>query len=116
MAADKNIKTVPNQKIITINKLKCDKADKTNLYTVNRLDGIDQAAELLQSKVGYKLYIYLAKNQNNYKFALSSADFTRWSGCSLTAYNTAINELIEHGYLRKEDNNNYIFYDYVKEC
>ena len=110
-----DIKSVPNQKIITVNKLSCSKEDKTKLYTVNRLDGINQAAAKLQSKAGFKLYMYFAKNQDTYKFALSSTDFTQWSGCSLTAYNTAIKELIDLGYLIADSGNNYIFYDYIKE-
>lgn len=109
------IKTVPNQKTITISKLSCNKEDKKKKYTVNRLDGINQAAEKLQSKAGFKLYIYFAKNQEAYKFALSSTDFKNWSGCSSTAYNTAIKELIDAGYLVEESKNHYRFYDYVKE-
>lgn len=38
------IKSVPNQKIIEIKKLKCDKNDKSKIYTVNRIEGINQAA------------------------------------------------------------------------
>ena len=115
MKKQADIKSVPNQKIVTVNKLICSKEDKTKLYTVNRLDGINQAAAKLQSKAGFKLYIYFAKNQDTYKFALSSSDFCSWSSCSLTAYNTAIKELIDAGYLVAESGNNYIFYDYVKE-
>lgn len=112
MPKEQTFKTVPNQKIITVSKLSCSKEDKTKLYTVNRLDGISQAAARLQSKCGFKLYMYFSKHQDKYTFALSSADFTQWSGCSMTAYNTAINELIEQGYLVAENGNNYKFYDY----
>lgn len=59
--------------------------------------------------------MYFAKNQDTYKFALSSTDFCGWSSCSLTAYNTAIKELIDAGYLVAEGGNNYIFYDYINE-
>lgn len=59
--------------------------------------------------------MYFAKNQDTYKFALSSTDFCSWSSCSLTAYNTAIKELIDVGYLVAESGNNYIFYDYINE-
>jgi hypothetical protein len=57
-----NIKSVPNQKVIVVNKLPCDKGDKSKRYTVNRLEGIEQAAKLLQSKCGFKLYMYFSKN------------------------------------------------------
>ena len=60
--------------------------------------------------------MYLAKNQNNYSFALSSSDFCQWSGLGITAYNTAFTELKEQGYLvpkdsGKEKETRFIFYD-----
>ena len=87
--------TVPNQRTITVNK---EKTDKSHRYTANNLDALDEAARRLQSKGGFKLYMYLAKNQNNYSFALSSADFCAWSGLGITAYNSAFEELREQGY------------------
>lgn len=108
---------VPNQRIITVSKAECSKKE---LYTMNNLKAIDKAAIDLQSKGGFKLYIYLAKNQNNYSFNLSSKHFLEWSGLGYTAYTTAFNELIEKGYLVKSnksigDNNKYTFYDIPKE-
>lgn len=105
------MKLVANQREIKVNK---SATDKTNLYTVNNLEALDEAAFLLQSKAGFKLYMYIAKNQHNYTFALSSKDFCGWSGCGMTAYRAAFQELIEQGYLiPKEDNTQtkYIFYD-----
>jgi hypothetical protein len=115
MPKQNEIKTVPNQKVVSVCKLPCDKKDKSKKYTVNRLEGIDQAAKELKSKAGFKLYIYLAKNQHDFKIALSSADFCSWSSCALTAYNTAVEELIEKGFLKQESGNNYIFYDYSEK-
>ena len=107
---DKIIKTVPNQRVIRINK---SPTDKKNLYTTINLSAIDTAAGLLLSTAGFKLYIYLAKNQNKYTFALSSKDFMEWSGCGKTAYTTAFNELVKQGYLirSKTQINHYSFYD-----
>lgn len=105
--------TVPHQRTITVSK---EKTDKANRYTANNLAALDEAARRLQSKGGFKLYMYLAKNQNNYSFALSSADFCAWSGLGMTAYNTAFEELKEQGYLIPKDKTKaketvFIFYD-----
>ena len=104
------IKTVPNQRIIDINK---SPTDKQHLYTTNNLASIDEAASRLQSIGGFKLYIYLAKNQNKYTFALSSSDFMEWSGLGKQAYSTAFDDLINQGYLiqDKKQKNKYSFFD-----
>lgn len=105
--------TVPNQRTITVNK---EKTDKQHRYTANNLAALDEAARLLQSKGGFKLYMYLAKNQDKYYFALSSADFCQWSGLGIAAYNTAFEELKDKGYLvsntdTKNGKNHFVFYD-----
>jgi hypothetical protein len=101
---------VPNQRHITISK---SPTDKKNIYTTNNLCAIDEAASRLQSKAGFKLYMYLAKNQDKYNFALSSSDFCNWSGLGIAAYRTAFEELEKQGYLiiNGSSTNNYIFYD-----
>ena len=50
---------VPNQREVTVAKEPTDKAHK---YTANNLAALDEAARRLQSKGGFKLYMYLAKN------------------------------------------------------
>ena len=107
------MKTVPNQRTITVKK---EKTDKEHKYTANNLAALDEAARRLQSKGGFKLYMYLAKNQDKYSFALSSAAFCAWSGLGMTAYNSAFEELKKHGYLIANDSylskqNRYTFYD-----
>ncbi len=104
------IKTVPHQRTIQVNKAP---TDKTHLYTSNNLAAIDEAAARLQSFGGFKLYIYLAKNQNKYTFALSSKAFFDWCGLGIQAYRTAFKELEDQGYLipDKEQKNLYAFYD-----
>jgi len=106
----KKIKTVPNQRIIKINK---ELGNKTKLYTANVLLNLNDAMNRLQGKASFKLYMYLAQNQNNYEMALSSKDFIECANCGLTAYNTAFNELVKQGYLvqDKMQNNKYFFYD-----
>lgn len=104
------IKTVPHQRVIEVNK---EPTDKQHLYTANNLAAIDEAAGKLQSIGGFKLYIYLAKNQNKYTFALSSADFMEWSGLGKQAYSTAFDDLIKQGYLKQDKKlkNKYSFFD-----
>lgn len=98
-----------NQRTITVSKEKC---DKNNLYTINSIEAIDSAAKL-QATAGFKLYMYLAKNQDKYQFKLSSQAFKNWSGCARTAYTTAFKQLEEEGYLVKKEgtSNVYTFYD-----
>lgn len=94
------IKTVPNQRVITVHK---ELTDRQHLYTANNLNAIDEAAHFMRSKAGFKLYFYIAKNQNNHQFALSSSDFCNWASVSLQAYNTAFDELVKNGYLVPKD-------------
>ena len=106
----KPIETVPNQRVLTIYK---EPTDKQHKYTCNSLEALGEAAKRLQSKGGFKLYMYLAKNQDKYNFALSSSDFCNWSGLGIAAYRTAFEELEKQGYLiiNGSSTNNYIFYD-----
>lgn len=90
------IKTVPNQKIITVHK---EKADKQHLFTANNLEALFEAMHNLVSTVGFKLYMYIAKNRDDFSFALSSSDFCQKANCGMRAYNTAVEELIRKGYL-----------------
>lgn len=101
---------VPNQRVVTVHKQLCDKNHK---YTANNLEALDEAAGRLAEKASFKLYIYLAKNQDKYSFNLSSSDFMRWANVGSTAYNTAFKELVEEGYLIQKEGTKdiYTFYD-----
>ena len=101
--------SVPNQKNITVNKKEI--CDKEHLYTVNNLNALDFAAGNLISTVGFKLYMYIAKNQDNYNFDLSNVLFQNWANCGRTAYSSAVAELIDKGYLVQREGNNYDFYE-----
>lgn len=101
---------VPHQREITVRK---EQTDRNHKYTANNLAALDEAANRLQSKGGFKLYMYLAKNQDKYNFNLSSSDFMLWSGLGYTAYSTAFNELVTEGYLWEKDGEEdiFVFYD-----
>ena len=101
-----NIKTVPNQKVVKINKEEC---NKTHLYAAINLAAIEAAAQDLEAGA-FKLWIFFAKNQNDYTFALSSKEVKDCFGMGIKQYNTAIEKLIEKGYLvAEEGSNQYIF-------
>jgi hypothetical protein len=51
----------------------------------------------------------MAKNQNNYEFALSSKDCNDRFGIGIKQYNNAVAELKEKGYLVEVDKDIYIF-------
>lgn len=104
------IKTYPNQRVLTVNK---EPTDKQHLYTVNNLEAVNEAAKYLQTKAGFKLYIYIAKNQDKRQFALSSQDFCNWGGVGIKAYNSAFEELEKEGFLvpKEEGSTIYMFYD-----
>lgn len=109
----KDIKTVPNQRVITIHK---EPTDKQHKFTMNNLEALGEAAKRLQSKAGFKLYMYLAKNQELPNWVLSSSHFCEWSGAGIAAYRTAFDELVKQGYLipkdkTKEKETIYTFYD-----
>jgi len=103
----KNSKTVPHQRTIKVSK---STTDKTHKYTINNLEALEKASKNLQTLGGFKLYMYLAKNQNEYEFALSSADFKEWSGLGLRAYTTAFEELKSKGYLVALNDNETIYF------
>lgn len=98
------------QKVVKTQKEKC---DKTNLYATINLAALDKAAQDLKPN-SFKLWIYFSKNQNNYEFALSSKAIERDFGIKKDAYDGAIKELMDKGYLVKRpntDEENYYFYE-----
>lgn len=101
------IKTVPNQKVVKVNKEPC---SKSNLYTAINLKAMEQAAINLDAGA-FKLWVYFAKNQNNYNFALSSKDVEETFGMKIKQYNNAVETLIEKKYLVNTSGNNYDFYE-----
>ena len=58
------------------------------------------------------MWLYLNKNQNNYRFGLSRVDCAEW-GIRKDSYYDGIKDLIANGYLRQSQpgSNLYIFYE-----
>lgn len=102
-----NGKKVPNQKEVVVNKEKC---NKENLYATINLAAMDKAAQDLDAGA-FKLWMYFTKNQNGYKFALSSKAVERDFGIKIKQYNNAIKELTDKGYLVHIQGDSYEFHE-----
>lgn len=65
---------------------------------------------------GLKLWLYINKNQDNYKLELSQRACESW-GIKRASYYRAVDELIEKGYLQqqKEGSNIYFFHELPQE-
>lgn len=99
--------TVPNQKVISVQKEKC---DKQHLFAMYNLDALQKAMMDLKGET-FKLWCYLGKNQNNHEFALSKVDALNWGMGSKSSYDRAVKELIEKKYLVETSPNHYDFYE-----
>lgn len=100
-----NVKTVPNQKVVKVNKELC---NSQNLYAAINIAAMETAAQMLDAGA-FKLWVYFAKNQNGYEFALSSKAVQDTFGMKIKQYNNAIDELKEKGYLVEQGGNCYTF-------
>ena len=102
--------TVANQKVVHINRQKCDKdflqIRKENWYAANK--------DL--EPYGLQLYLYIAGNKDGFDLALSQEAAERDAGIKKTSFHKYVNVLIDKGYLvqRKENSNIYDFYEVPK--
>lgn len=101
------METVANQKTITT---KSAKHDKENVYAVLGIEAAGEAMELLKPNT-FKLWFYMAKNQNEYTFALSCVDACKYCNMSKPTYLSCVQELINVGYLVNTGGNRYDFYE-----
>lgn len=103
------MKTAENQKIVVIVK---EAADKDNPYSIINLTAFDNALQQLKGNT-FKMWCYLAKNQNEYSFALSRVAACRELSMGRNSYLSSVNELIEKGFLvqKEKDSSKYLFYE-----
>ena len=104
--------TVENQKTVTTNGAK---HDKENIYAKLNIDAMETAMTLLKPNA-FKLWCYMAKNQNNYTFALSAVDVCKFCNIGKSTYHTSVQELINVGYLVNTNGNHYDFYEELPEA
>ena len=102
--------TVPNQKVVHVNRQKCDKnflqISKENWYAANK----DLEPH------GLQLYLYIAGNMDGFNLALSQEAAEQEAGIKKTSFHKYVNLMIEKGYLvpRKENSNIFDFYEIPK--
>lgn len=99
----------PNQKRIYVEKEVCDSANK---YAVINLNALFHAMKDLKKGSSFKLWMYLAKNQNGYEFDLSNVDCNDW-GIKSDSYHSAVKDLIQKGYLEETKSNRFIFHELI---
>lgn len=105
------MKTVPNQKTVTT---KSAAHDTKHIYGKISISAMELAMSSLKPNT-FKLWCYMAKNQNNYTFALSCADACSFCKMSKPTYLASVQELIECGYLVNTSGNSYDFYEMLPE-
>ena len=95
----------PNQKLYHIKK----KIEDGDIFIMLGWEDYIAAAKEL-SPSALNLYMYLAKNQDNYELWFSSKDYCKTFNVVDKTYRNARNELLRKGYL-KEAENNHVFFD-----
>lgn len=99
--------SVPNQKIVEI--LSAPPCNKENLYTVIALDILEEATLNIRGEA-LRLWLYFVKNRGGYTFELSQRAAETF-GIKRDSYYTAVNKLIDAGYLvPKREGSNYYFF------
>ena len=78
---------------------------------MTNLEALQQAMSTLKGS-GLKMWLYLNKNQDNYRLELSRVACEEW-GIKKDSYYDGIRNLIDHGYLRpmRAGSNIYIFFE-----
>lgn len=94
----------PNQKKVTVKKVKSDKAHP---YALFNLQGLEQAMKELRNDA-FKMWAYLNSNQDGFSFYLSKVDCNQ---AGIINYREAVKNLIDKGFLRSVGGNDYVFYE-----
>ncbi len=103
------METNPNQKTITTKGAEHANT-KTGKYGLFNINAMQEAMTLLKPNT-FKLWCYMAKNQNNYTFALSCVDACGFCKMTKKTYLSCVQELIDTGYLINTNGNHYDFYE-----
>ncbi len=99
---------VANQKVVAVNK---EATDRNHLYMCVNIDALQKAMQDL-TPAQLKVWMYFAKNQNNYVFELSSVAVCGFCNISDKTYREGIKTLVEKRYLVKRDGSKmYDFYE-----
>ena len=103
----------PNQKQIHVKKEEC---NKNNTYTTINIYALQEAMKNL-SNAEFKIWMYFAKNTNNYEFDLSPAEAAMNWGIKKNTMQETIRKFIELGYMVNIDGvgNRYYFFELPAE-
>ena len=99
----------PNQKIITVSKSIKDKDD--NFLQIANANWEVACQTLTYS--AFKLYLYISRHKNNYRFALSYEDVNSHVPMNRKSYDKAVSELKDSGYLENTRGKEWTFHDAV---
>lgn len=103
---------VANQKMVAVNKAP---TDKQHVYMCVNIAALELAMQDL-TPAQLKVWMYFAKNQNNYQFELSSVAVCGFCNISDKTYREAIKTLVAKRYLvKRESSKMYDFYEIPKE-
>lgn len=94
----------PNQCLYHVNK----RIKDGDIFIMLKWDEYTSAAKEL-SPSALNLFMYLAKNQDQYELFLSSKDYCNTFNVTDKTFRNARNELFEKGYLKKKDGNRVYF-------
>lgn len=103
--------TVENQKVVTTKNAVYGKGNE--FARINNC-AAETAMNLLTPST-FKLWFYLAKNQDNHTFALSCVAACRFCKISASTFHNGIKELEKIGYLVNTQGNHYNFYEKLPE-
>ena len=103
------IYTSPNQKVVQTKKTVSDKA---NLYSKCNIEACLEASRVLTDRA-FKLYIRMNLHQDGFTYALSPVEILEQIGMSEKRYHYAVRELIEKGYLVRNESNK-MLYDFYE--
>lgn len=104
--------TVPNQRVVTIHKEKCEK----NFLQIKKENIANALRTLKHGRIAYPaviLYLYFAANAEGFHLAYSPQAVEKEFGLPKSSCDEHFNTLVEHGYLvqRKDGSNQYDFYE-----
>ena len=102
---------IPNQKVVKINREKVDKGTGSGRnYLIAYQDNIS-AASIALSHTGFKVYIYLLFNKDQFRIAFSPEHIHQVMGICNESARRAFKELLEKGYIEQNDKS-FSFYEY----
>lgn len=104
------METVANQDVVQISKEPC---DKNHIYAMINIEAMQMAMKDL-TPVQFEVWLYFAKNQAGYTFAVSPAAALNEFGIKKDSFQKAKTVLKEKGYLVEnpaKGKNHFIFYE-----